>query len=116
MTSCDVPPGCNVSDILGNPRADQEAEALMDIIYESITDAGFDINRDEVKIDKLAEVLFELLSDAYGKGYDQAQADNKKALNYAFDQLDELMRKETGRPRHMAQAAIRHLFRGRKVD
>jgi hypothetical protein len=70
-----LPPGCNVSEIPGNTPADLADEALMDEIYNLFDGLGLD----EGQQDTLAERIAALAGLCYGRGFDQAQADEALA-------------------------------------
>ena len=69
MTGWNMPPGCNVSDIPGNTREDQETEVLYEAIYSVLETAGVEPN------DALAEVVAGMINQAYHDGYKACFAD-----------------------------------------
>ena len=78
MTGWNLPPGCNVSDLPGNSKADQEEEALGDALAEAMGD----LFTDDERFDKLYSWVSKLRSDAYADGYAQGAADERMAADY----------------------------------
>jgi hypothetical protein len=78
MTGWNMPPGCNVSDIPGNRPEDQAEEAFYEWVFDVI--GG---RMSEGDTDKLAEVLFKKMGDAYKQGYDAGKNDTEMAHAYA---------------------------------
>ncbi len=97
MTGFNLPPGCNVSDLPGNTKAEQEAEALADSVYAQLKDLGvmgLDYGLKEELQDLIVERVCKLLGDAYGAGYQAAVAD--EAEYRAIRAEDELIQSNGG--------------------
>ncbi len=89
MTGFNLPPGCNVSDLPGNTKAEQEAEALADSVYTQLE--GLDISEDTQNL--IVERVCKLLGDAYRAGYQAAVAD--EAEYRAIRAEDKLIQNKT---------------------
>ncbi len=73
MTGFNLPPGCNVSDLPGNSKAEQEAEAFEEALSEVV---GV---MEEVRFEKLLNWSRQQINLAFASGYQQAQADEAEA-------------------------------------
>lgn len=75
MTGFNLPPGCSVSDLPGNSKAEQEMEAAFDKLYTELIDARLIVDVETPYHQKLILFIMKKMSDAYTDGYQQAVAD-----------------------------------------
>jgi hypothetical protein len=75
------PPGCSIRDIPGNRPEDEAQEAAYEQLCEELEVAGI-VHADKVDEewhDHLVQFIMRKMGDAYGEGYQQAQADEAEA-------------------------------------
>lgn len=79
MTSWNMPPGCNVSDIPGNGPEDQTREAVFDEIYTILAQ------------DTMAEKIFQLLTKHWNEGYERGIGDALQGRDYLLEEIAEYL-------------------------
>ena len=80
MSGFNLPPGCSVSDLPGNSKADQEAELLADSVYALFESVN--VTMSDAALDKVIEWVSKLQSDAFADGYSMGAADERMAQDY----------------------------------
>jgi hypothetical protein len=71
MTGWNLPPGCNVHDLPGNSREEEQAEALYDKLADAIAVLDLDNETTRKALDKLVAIV----GDVYARGYADGMAD-----------------------------------------
>lgn len=85
MFGWDLPPGCSVSDLPGNSKSEQDAEAFYNLIYDQ-----FPRGMTDNEMEKLADWVWNQINKAYEEGYKQAQADEAEAKEFAEEREREV--------------------------
>lgn len=79
MTGFNLPPGCNVSDLPGNTKEEQEAEVAYDKLCEELEIHKLldPVQDDEEWSDKLVQFIMRKMGEAYGAGYQEGSREER---------------------------------------